>query len=160
MVLSFDDRGLMNMQPLRKAYDGVTYFGNKKSIPVQEDTIAIQENHSASGITPHFLSDNEGDGFSAAIEMKTEIVNDFILPVRRKEDKVQGRLFQIRYVQGCDSYFIKSLKLGSIYRKVTSPLKLKDNSLFNLGMGETILRVNLLEGPNNLKITLSEIGMI
>ena len=39
-------------------------------------------------------------------------------------------------------------------------MKLKDNHLFNLGMGETILRVNLLEGPNNLKITLTEIGML
>ena len=43
---------------------------------------------------------------------------------------------------------------------MTTSVKLKDNSLFNLGMGETILKVNLLEGPNNLKITLTEIGMI
>ena len=80
------------MQPLRKAFDGVTYFGNKKSVPVHDNIMAIEENSSVDDKTPNWLpSDGEGDGFSAAIEMKTEIVNDFILPVRRKEDKKEGR---------------------------------------------------------------------
>ena len=40
-----------------------------------------------------------------------EVVNDFIIPVNKKEDKERhkGRQFQIRYDMKYDGYFIKDL---------------------------------------------------
>ena len=36
-VISINEYGLSGIEPLRKAYDGVTYFGCKKTLTKEED---------------------------------------------------------------------------------------------------------------------------
>jgi predicted component of type VI protein secretion system len=54
---------------LRQAFDGVTFFGCKKSIK-----------HQLNGATGGILESSES-------KTDKEIVNDFIIPVGKKEDK-------------------------------------------------------------------------
>ena len=35
--LKFNDKGLTSVKPFRNAYDGITYFGCKKSVPANEE---------------------------------------------------------------------------------------------------------------------------
>ena len=48
---------------------------------------------------------------SVAVDRSREIVNDFIIPACKKEDKEKhaGRQFQIRFDQHTETYFIKDL---------------------------------------------------
>lgn len=48
---------------------------------------------------------------SVAVDSGREIVNDFIIPACKKEDKEKhaGRQFQIRFDQHTETYFIKDL---------------------------------------------------
>ena len=48
---------------------------------------------------------------SVAADSGREIVNDFIIPACKKEDKEKhaGRQFQIRFDQHTETYFIKDL---------------------------------------------------
>lgn len=56
-------------QPLRQAFDGVTFFGCKKSLK-------NMLNGATGGPSESFNS-----------KLEKEVVNDFIIPVQKKEDK-------------------------------------------------------------------------
>ena len=73
-----------------------------------------------------------------------EVVNDFIIPVSKREDKERhkGRQFQIRYDPGHDSYLIKDLQIGyGVFTETVGPVPLKDNMLIN--MGESYIVTNI-----------------
>ena len=73
-----------------------------------------------------------------------EVVNDFIIPVSKREDKERhkGRQFQIRYDAGHDGYLIKDLQIGyGVFTETVGPVPLKDNMLIN--MGESYIVTNI-----------------
>ncbi len=85
---------------------------------------------------------------SAALELamngNREVVNDFIIPACKKEDKEKhaGRQFQIRFDQHTETYFIKDLQIGyGVFTETVGPVPLKDNLLIN--MGESYIVTNL-----------------
>lgn len=74
----------------------------------------------------------------------SEVVNDFIIPVAKREDKERhkGRQFQIRYDPNFDGYFIKDLQIGyGVFTETIGPVPLKDNMLIN--MGESYIVTNI-----------------
>lgn len=71
-------------------------------------------------------------------------MNDFIIPVCKKEDKEKhaGRQFQIRYEERADNFFIKDLGIGyGVFTETIGPVMIKDNMLVN--MGESYIVTNL-----------------
>lgn len=76
-IITLNEQGLVSHQPHRQAFDGTTYFGCKKSVKNQ-----------LAGATggPRETLDSKND---------KEIVNDFIIPICKKEDKEKhaGRQF-------------------------------------------------------------------
>jgi len=80
-IITINETGLASAEPFRKAFDGVTYFGCKKSLP------------------KHLNGATGGPSESTDSKLEKEVVNDFIIPVCKKEDKEKhaGRQFQIRY---------------------------------------------------------------
>ena len=112
-MISLNEHGLTNMEPYRKAYDGVTYFGCKKTLP-RDDNDQMAAESGAPALGGQTSEDEENNSKSSIVEVndpQKEIVNDFIIPVCKKEDKERhaGRQFQIRYDEHADSYFIKDL---------------------------------------------------
>ena len=142
-VISLNEHGLTNVEPHRKAYDGVTYFGCKKTLPREtNDQVAAESGAPALG-----GHSSEGDNSSSMIELNDPqkmVVNDFIIPVCKKEDKDRhaGRQFQIRYDEHADNYFIKDLQIGyGVFTETIGPVALKDNLLIN--MGESYIVTNI-----------------
>lgn len=76
-VITLNELGLVSHQPFRQAFDGITYFGCKKS---QKSLL-----NGATG----------GPSESTDSRIEKEVVNDFIIPVCKKEDKDKhaGRQF-------------------------------------------------------------------
>ena len=77
-----------------------------------------------------------------------EIVNDFIIPVCKKEDKERhkGRQFQIRYDGTYDGYFIKDLQIGyGVFTETVGPVPLKDNMLINMGESYIVTNIHLAD---------------
>lgn len=76
-MITLNEQGLVSHQPFRQAYDGTTFFGCKKTIKNQ-----------LNGATGGPLESSES-------RIDKEIVNDFIIPVCKKEDKEKhaGRQF-------------------------------------------------------------------
>lgn len=88
--------------------------------------------------------DNSSAAFDQAINKAKEVVNDFIIPACKKEDKEKhaGRQFQIRFDQHAETYFIKDLQIGyGVFTETVGPVPLKDNLLIN--MGESYIVTNL-----------------
>lgn len=86
-----------------------------------------------------------------------EIVNDFIIPACKKEDKEKhaGRQFQIRFDMHNETYFIKDLQIGyGVFTETVGPVPLKDNLLIN--MGESYIVTNL--GPPDPEIVQEYAG--
>ena len=74
------------------------------------------------------------------------VVNDFIIPVDKKEEKQkhEGRQFQIRYDENEGEYLMKDLGVGfGVFTESVGPVILKDNQLIN--MGESYIVTNLVE---------------
>ena len=72
------------------------------------------------------------------------IVNDFIIPACKKEDREKhaGRQFQIRFDTHGDCFLIKDLQIGyGVFTETVGPVPLKDNLLIN--MGESYIVTNL-----------------
>jgi hypothetical protein len=88
--------------------------------------------------------DNSSAAFDQAVNKAKEVVNDFIIPACKKEDKEKhaGRQFQIRFDQHAETYFIKDLQIGyGVFTETVGPVPLKDNLLIN--MGESYIVTNL-----------------
>jgi hypothetical protein len=104
---------LASQEPLRRAYDGVTYFGCKRTLPKQLANGEMEADSGAPAMVHESAS--EGDNSSAALDQAIngmkEVVNDFIIPACKKEDKEKhvGRQFQIRFDPYNDTYYIKDL---------------------------------------------------
>ena len=109
-MISINEHGLTGIEPLRRAWDGVTFFGCKKTLARDEgDEMGADTGAPALG-----GQTSEDDSKSSIVDRNDptkEIVNDFIIPVNKKEDKERhkGRQFQIRYDMKYDGYFIKDL---------------------------------------------------
>lgn len=92
---------MASQEPLRKAFDGVTYFGCKRTMAKR--LIAGQGEMEADSGAPALVnesaSDDEDQNSSVALDQASnsqrEIVNDFIIPACKKEDKEKhaGRQF-------------------------------------------------------------------
>ena len=54
------------------------------------------------------------EGFSMNEKM-SEVVNDFIIPTRREEDRKPGQQFYVRYDRAKDEFFLKSIQDFSIF---------------------------------------------
>ena len=88
--------------------------------------------------------DNSSAAFDQVNSKTKEVVNDFIIPACKKEDKEKhaGRQFQIRFDQHVETYFIKDLQIGyGVFTETVGPVPLKDNLLIN--MGESYIVTNL-----------------
>ena len=48
-------------------------------------------------------------------EKISEVVNDFIIPTRREEDRKPGQQFYVRYDRAKDEFFLKSIQDFSIF---------------------------------------------
>lgn len=91
-------------------------------------------------------SEDEANSSAALDDENKEIVNDFIIPACKKEDKEKhaGRQFQIRFDKHTETYFIKDLQVGyGVFTETVGPVPLKDNLLIN--MGESYIVTNLGE---------------
>lgn len=94
-------------------------------------------------------SEEDANSSAAALENAAssgtkEVVNDFIIPACKKEDKEKhaGRQFQIRFDKHTETYFIKDLQIGyGVFTETVGPVPLKDNLLIN--MGESYIVTNL-----------------
>ena len=89
-------------------------------------------------------SDGDDSSMVELNDPQKDIVNDFIIPVCKKEDKERhaGRQFQIRYDEHADNYFIKDLQIGyGVFTETVGPVPLKDNLLIN--MGESYIVTNI-----------------
>ena len=78
------------MEPLRKAYDGVTYFGCKKTMPRDDDGDQIAAESGASKLGEQHSTEGDDNNASSIIDLndpKKVVVNDFIIPVCKREDK-------------------------------------------------------------------------
>ena len=78
-----------------------------------------------------------------------QIVNDFIIPVDKKEErkKHEGRQFQIRFDEKENEFYMKDLGIGfGVFTESVGPVALKDNQLIN--MGESYIVTNLVEIEN------------
>lgn len=144
-----NEHGLASQEPLRKAFDGITFFGCKKTLA--KKLLAGQTEMEADSGAPAMVNESaseEGGSSSAALDQANsgtkEIVNDFIIPACKKEDKLKhaGRQFQIRYDKHAETYFIKDLQIGyGVFTETVGPVPLKDNLLIN--MGESYIVTNL-----------------
>lgn len=83
---------MASQEPLRKAFDGVTFFGCKKTLDKKQ--IAGQNEMEADSGAPAMVNESasEENGSSSAaldqaINSMREVVNDFIIPACKKEDK-------------------------------------------------------------------------
>lgn len=88
--------------------------------------------------------ENSSAVLDQAVSSTKEVVNDFIIPACKKEDKEKhaGRQFQIRYDKHAETYFIKDLQIGyGVFTETVGPVPLKDNLLIN--MGESYIVTNL-----------------
>ncbi len=150
-VISINEHGLASQEPLRKAFDGVTYFGCKKTLPKKVlNGQGEMEADSGAPAMVHESASEEDANSSAALDHNAlsnkEIVNDFIIPACKKEDKEKhaGRQFQIRFDQHTETYFIKDLQIGyGVFTETVGPVPLKDNLLIN--MGESYIVTNLTQ---------------
>lgn len=85
---------MASQEPLRKAFDGVTYFGCKKTMP-RKALVGSNEMEADSGAPAmvHESASEEDANSSAALDpneealSNKEVVNDFIIPACKKEDK-------------------------------------------------------------------------
>ena len=138
---------------MRKAFDGVTYFGCKKTMP-KKAVVGSNEMEADSGAPAmvHESASEDDANSSAAMELNEdalgdkEVVNDFIIPACKKEDKEKhaGRQFQIRFDLHTETYFIKDLQIGyGVFTETVGPVPLKDNLLIN--MGESYIVTNLTQ---------------
>ena len=79
------------------------------------------------------------------VQQQSEIVNDFIIPVAKQEEREKhaGRQFQIRFDRENQDFFIKDLGVGyGVFTESVGPVALKDNLLIN--MGESYIVTNLV----------------
>lgn len=88
-MISLNEHGLVNMEPHRKAYDGITYFGCKKTIPKDNDIQMAAESGAPAlgGQSSEGENENNSSSIMEVNDPNNEIVNDFIIPVCKKEDK-------------------------------------------------------------------------
>ncbi|CAG9313681.1 unnamed protein product [Blepharisma stoltei] len=92
---------------------------------------------------------NAYDGFTffgCKKKLKSQIVNDFVIPLkdREMEDNNRGRNFVIFYKIDKDSYWIRDLAKGfGVFVKLDYALILKNNMLINIG--ESFIVINLLK---------------
>lgn len=78
------EKGLLSQEPFRKVYDGVTYFGCKKSVGPSYE---ISGNSSIEG-SLSLIEEATGGLTNAPLNRKQkQIVNDFIIPVDKKEER-------------------------------------------------------------------------
>jgi hypothetical protein len=111
-IIEINEKGLSNQQPFRQAFDGITYFGCKKSLPVNDLQLMAQSYSSSlqdsRDISQAHLFDEAATGGATRNashrQMKAtkenhfsneEVVNDFIIPVPSEEEqeKHAGRQF-------------------------------------------------------------------
>ena len=90
-VISMNEHGLSNIETNRKAYDGVTYFGCKKTLPRNDGGMIGESGTNALGGD----SDCDNSSILDLNDPDQEVVNDFVIPVCKKEDKDRhaGRQF-------------------------------------------------------------------
>ena len=73
-----------------------------------------------------------------------EVVNDFVISGRTKDQQHRGRHMYIRYDFETQDYLMKDLGVGSgTFLKVDYPVELIDNHLVN--MGETYILFNIIQ---------------
>ena len=129
----------------------MTYFGCKRTLPkkltdAQND---LEADSGAPAMINESASEDEENSSAAALNQNSdgtrkEVVNDFIIPACKREDKEKhaGRQFQIRFDRHTDTYFIKDLQVGyGVFTETVGPVPLKDNLLIN--MGESYIVTNL-----------------
>jgi len=76
---------LASEDPLRRAYDGVTYFGCKRTLPKQlVHGSGEMEADSGAPATIHEPASDDEANSSAALDSGREVVNDFIIPACKK----------------------------------------------------------------------------
>ena len=87
-MLQINSLGLTgDLKPLREAFDGITYFGCKKSALV--DSTAINDAEGATG----GACVNAATTTNPEAQFQKQIVNDFVIPAVKPEEKEkhQGR---------------------------------------------------------------------
>lgn len=87
-VITINEHGLSSQEPLRRAYDGITYFGCKRTLPKQptHGQGEMEADSGAPAMVHESASEDEANS-SVALDSAREIVNDFIIPACKKEDK-------------------------------------------------------------------------
>lgn len=113
-----------------QAYDGITYFGRKKSIKK-----AANDPHSIEQTTA-----------------KT-VVNDFVIPSKNPQtaEQQRGRHFQIRFDPDFMKYFIKDLGIGhGVFAKLDQPTILKDNMIVNVGEAHIVVNILSKDEPEEV----------
>ena len=137
---------MVSHEPLRRAYDGVTYFGCKRTLPKTATSDLEAADSGAPALVHESASEDGSVGDSSSA--RREIVNDFIIPSSKEDEKEKhaGRQFQIRFDPHTETYFIKDLQVGyGVFTETVGPVPLKDNLLIN--MGESYIVTNL-SGPD------------
>ena len=59
-------------------------------------------------------------------EKSSEVVNDFVIPTRRVEDKKPGQQFYVRYDGTRDNYYIKCIQDFSLFVKIVGTVQLEN----------------------------------
>ena len=115
--------------PLRGVFDGYTYFGSqKRALRGTAQFMNIQSGYSESD---QDCSRSSGPDLSSpegyeTNEKSSEIVNDFVIPTRRVEDRKPGRQFYIRYDGARDDYCIKCIQDYTVFVKTTGTVQLEN----------------------------------
>lgn len=156
-VIEINELGLCGGQvPHRQAFDGVTFFGCKKTLAREVPTLAFSNSSSAiesrDELSHMVVMDQAATGGEQPSNRAhtKEIVNDFIIPVTKSEerDKHAGRQFQIRYDGDMAEYLIKDLGVGfGVFTESVGPVVLKDNLLINMGESYIVTNLVPLENP-------------
>ena len=126
-LIEIDEKGLVSQEPLRKSYDGVTYFGCERHIRNHSSgNTSIEDDCATGGLT------------------KSRALIDFSIPLLSADEEVKhvGRQFMIRY-DTKEGFLIKDLGVGfGIFTEAVGSVILKDNLLVNIG--ESYIVANLL----------------
>jgi len=77
---------LASQTPCREAYDGVTYFGCKRSISKTPDDEDGPRQHAATGGASDYSDQKVANSKPDKAGDEHEVVNDFIIPAQKKEE--------------------------------------------------------------------------
>jgi len=85
-IITINELGLANQQPHRQAFDGVTYFGCKKTVTREVQPFSFNSNSNSLDSSSMGFDEAATGGLVKSVRQK-EIVNDYIIPVTKADEK-------------------------------------------------------------------------